>query len=364
MGIVRRSNQPWWQTAASVAGILGVFGLVYTAALAFLAYQAVSTKSAYDSAPVCASATDISGCRFQGPAHIVRTWTDRQGDPAVEVTFDQLRGRLESASLDKALTSQWQTWQVESQVNAELWNSRLVVVAGIKTFSNPDNNLASAIVNWTWISGAITLPLVAVGVWWFRLSRRIARARQGQRAAEATAHPTATRELPLTPEMTAFLNSEAAVARHPVRTVLPTLGAAAVFPAVFTAVLAAQNRLSTLLLAIVINWVLFLGVGGLIALAIWASKVLEKRDLAGGVFVRATGPFYVQVNHTKAGTFMVVTIGGKTLSGVYAKPLESIESDVGTVDYLPVSADLLAVQDESGQVLWSRFGSGVHVAAK
>lgn len=355
MGMVRRSNPPWWQTAASIAGFAGGFGVFYTIALALILYQAVSTASAYDLAPVCASAVDISSCRFQGPARIVRTWTNRQGDPSVDVTFAQLGGKLESATLDKAFTSQWQAWQIESEVNAELWNGRLVVVDGVTTLSNPDS-FPSPLVVVTLISGAVTLPLVAVGVWWFRLSRHMARAGQSQRATDAAAHPTVTHELPLTQEMIAFLKTEAQSARHPGRTMLPILGAAALFPAVFTTVLAAQNRLSAFPVVIAIGWVVFLGVGGLIALAVWVPKVLERRDLAGGVFVRATGPFYVNVNYTKAGTFMVVTVGGKTLTGVYAKPLESIDSDIGTVDYLPVSGDLLAVQDESGQALWSRFG--------
>jgi hypothetical protein len=332
---------------------------VYTVALAFIAYQAVSTTSTYDSAPVCASTTDISSCRFQGPARIVRLSTDKQGDPSVDVTFVQLGARVDSAHLDKAFTSEWQTLQVEGQVNAELWNSRLTAVAGVKTLSNPDTFPASALVTWTWISAAVTLLLVAVGLWWLRLSRRIARERQSERAAEAVAHPTATQQMPLTPDMTGFLKSDTAVVRNPLRVVLPILGAAAIIPAVFSAVFIAQNQL--LNIATGILWVVFLGLGGLVALGIIAVKGQEKRDLAGGVFVRATGPFYVQVNYTKAGTFMVVTIGGRALTGVYAKPLESIESDIGTVDYLPVSGDLLEVNDESGQLLWSRFAAA-HIA--
>ncbi len=59
---------------------------------------------------------------------------------------------------------------------------------------------------------------------------------------------------------------------------------------------------------------------------------------------------------TKYGTTVTVVVDGRELSGS-APSLESIESGVGTVDYLPISGDLIEVRDESGQVLWSRFAS-------
>ncbi len=245
MGMIRRSNPPAGSSMAAIPAIFAVLGLALTVELALLANQDGGMKSAYDSAPVCASAADISSCRFQGPARIVRTSTDKQGNPSVDVTFAQLGGRQASAHLDQAYTPEWQTWQVESQVNAELWSGRLVLVADVKTLSNPDTFPVSALVTWTWIAGAGTLAMGALFAWLFVRYRRAASERKAKLAIEAAEHPLATQRLPLTPEMTTFLQSEAALAKHPIQVVLFILLLASIIPAVFSVVFILRAICST-----------------------------------------------------------------------------------------------------------------------
>jgi hypothetical protein len=337
-----------------VVGIFGVLGLVLTVELAVIANQEGGAKSAYDSAPTCVSTADISNCRFLGPARIVRTWTDK-GRPAVDLAFNQLGGRKASADFDPSTPSEWQRWNVEDQVDAELWQGRLMMVGGARTVYNPDTFAASNYATATWISGPVTLALGALFAWWLVLYRRETRQRAAQLSIEAAEHPASTQQLPLTQDMTSFLNSDVAIAKNPFQTVLVILGFAAVIPAFFSVVFILQSNLFNLGTAII--WATCLGLGGLIAWGMLHDIGLERRDLLGGVFARSTGPFSVKVIYSKVGTSVRVVVGSRALPGVFAQPLESIASATGTVDYLPVSGDLLEVRDESGQLLWSRFTS-------
>jgi len=153
--------------------------------------------------------------------------------------------------------------------------------------------------------------------------------------------------------MTAFLQGDAAMATRPVPSVLIVLGAASVVPAFFSVVFILQNNLWNWGTAVL--WSSFLGLGAIAAIWMLHDFRQEGRDLVDGVFVRSTGVFSTKVSQTKYGLNVQVVVGGRALFAGHAPQLESIESAPGTVDYLPVSGDLLEVRDESGQVLWSRF---------
>jgi len=353
MGKVSVPNPSNWQFVAFVAGLLGVLCLALTVVSIYAINTEVGRKSAYDHAAFCAGA-GVSGCRYQGPAHVVSTWMDKDG-PAVQVVFDQLGGRRESADLNPSKAGEWQTWEANSAVTAELWDGKLVAVAGVPTAVNPDEFDPSMLVPISYGAGLATLVGAAVWFWTRRVSHSLLQARGVAMAAESAAHPTTTEQLPLTPEMTAFLHSEADQAGHPARIVVPVVGATAAVPFVFSVIFLVQGRL--LNWWVPVAWVFFLGLGAAFSWGLVSQTRLEVRDLAGGMFTRAAGLFTVATYSNRAGTSMVVTVGGRALKGVCARPLESIDAAVGTVDYLPVSGDLIEVRDESGHVLWTRFAA-------
>lgn len=103
-------------------------------------------------------------------------------------------------------------------------------------------------------------------------------------------------------------------------------------------------------------WVVFIGLGsGLTYLGLRYSR-LVSRDLAGGVYVRWTGPFTTRV--VRVGRFskgLEVEAGGRKLDGVVPLRLLRIGFNSGTVDYLPASKTLFEVRNEQGALLWSRF---------
>ena len=328
-----------------------VLGVIWTVGLVYFGTTFLARSSAYDSAPICNSAADISHCRYQGPAHIVRMWTHKS-NPAVDVAFDQLEGRMVSTDLDQAYTSQWQSWHIQDQVTAELWDGRLTVVAGLKTFDNPSTFPASNYALAEWISGAITLAFGGLFAWLLVLYRRAARVHQSL-LSESAVNPAVVQELPLTAAFTGYLQSEVVIAKNPLQTILFTLGLAAIIPTFFSIVFLIQGQLFNG--GTVIIWSVFLAGGGLLAFYLLHETGLESRDIAGGVFVRSTGPFEINLITSRYGTAVQVVVGGRKLSNAVAHPLDSIQSGTGTVDYLPVSGELLEVRDESGQVLWSRL---------
>ena len=104
-------------------------------------------------------------------------------------------------------------------------------------------------------------------------------------------------------------------------------------------------------------WVLFgLAGSGLIYLGLRNAR-LVRRDLAGGVYVRWTGPFttrVVNIGYRGAKGF-VVEAGGRKLGSGAVLRLPPMVFSSGTIDYLPASNTLCEVRNERGALLWSLF---------
>jgi hypothetical protein len=104
-------------------------------------------------------------------------------------------------------------------------------------------------------------------------------------------------------------------------------------------------------------WVLFgLAAGGLIYAGLRGNR-LVRRDLAGGVYVRWTGPFTTRVVWIgiRGSKGFVVEAGGRELWSGEVSDLPPIGLNSGTVDYLPASNILCEVRNEQGALLWSLF---------
>lgn len=168
-------------------------------------------------------------------------------------------------------------------------------------------------------------------------------------AAEFARPPRLNEQLPITPAIANFLQSEMALAKSPPKLILGSLAVTSVLPAAFTVFLLVQGRRFNPEWLIV--WILFWVIGGVFVYIVLSDASREGRDLAGGVFTRWTGPFTTRL---VKGTIQVV-VDGRHLQTTVAPPLYSIESATGIVDYLPISGVLLAVRDESGQLVWSRL---------
>lgn len=363
----RSTDPPFWQSVSFLGfmGFVVVMGLGFTGVFASVGDLMRSETSSYDAAPVCASAADLSSCRFDGKGRIAGTST-HSGNLTVDVTFDQLNRNV-TAELDPAYASQWRTWEVDSVVDAELWHGRVVKVAGLKTRENPDTYPAISYTMATIVFGAITVVLTAILAWLLLLYRQVLKARKQILSGGVPG----TQVLALTPDMEGLLGREAARVKNPRQTVLLITACASAAAAVLTGIYKFEGLRPDLVIAFI--WAACLGVGILIAW-MWVHDVwLERRDLAGRVFVRATGPFSVHVIRTKRmGNKVVIALGGRALSGVFsrvdrlrgpgAQPLESIESGSGTVDYLPLSGMLIGIRDVSGAPLWSRFAGPVQSA--
>jgi hypothetical protein len=156
---------------AVVAAFVLAVGL--TAFMAYIDLSYSSRTSAYDSAPTCSSPAQISGCRFQGPAQVVRQYMDN-GDPAVDLTFAQLGVQTYSAVLDQSYSSQWENWKQGTTVTAELWQGVVTSVEGLRTRGNPDllPNLGLLPV---FVFGGAALGCVAALLWLLWLNRRAPR---------------------------------------------------------------------------------------------------------------------------------------------------------------------------------------------
>jgi hypothetical protein len=168
-------------------------------------------------------------------------------------------------------------------------------------------------------------------------------------AAEIAGPPRLSEQLPITPAIADFLRSEMALAKSPVKLILGTFAVTSVLPAAFTVFMLVQGRRFDPEWLIV--WVLLWVIGGVFVYIVLSDASREGRDLAGGVFTRWTGPFTTRP--VKA-TIQVV-VDGRRLQTTNALPLYSIKSATGIVDFLPFSGVVLAVRDESGQVVWSRL---------
>jgi hypothetical protein len=167
-------------------------------------------------------------------------------------------------------------------------------------------------------------------------------------------------ELPLTPAMTDYAQSP--VFRKGVGSVISLVIFALVFafaaPGFISFVMFLQHRPLGLGAAVV--WVLFgLFFTGLIYGGLSGARSV-RRDLAGGVYVRWTGPFItrvVRVGLRGSKGFMVEAGGRELWSGAGVQHLPPIGFNSGTVDYLPASNTLCEVRNEQGAVLWSLFGT-------
>jgi hypothetical protein len=140
-----------------------------------------------------------------------------------------------------------------------------------------------------------------------------------------------------------------ALATSPLKLILGAFAVTSVLPAAFTVFMIVQDRRFDLEWLIV--WVGFWVIGGVFVYIVLSDARREGRDLAGGVFTRWTGPF---TTRPVKGTIQVV-VDGRHLQTTIAPPLYSIKSAAGIVDFLPASGVLLAVRDESGQLVWSRL---------
>jgi hypothetical protein len=164
-------------------------------------------------------------------------------------------------------------------------------------------------------------------------------------------------ELPLTPAMIDYAQSP--IFRKSFGSVTSLVAFVLVLcfaaPSFITFVMVLQNRPLGPGAAVV--WVLFgLAACGLIYAELWSNR-LVRRDLAGGLFVRWTGPFTTRVVRIgiRGSKGFVVEAGGRELWSGSVYRLPPIGFNSGTVDYLPASATLCEVRDEQGTLLWSLF---------
>lgn len=155
-------------------GAAFLLGLAITAYTAYIAYDYSSRRTAYDTAQPCATAANITSCRYQGDARIVHKLLPGR-DPRVEVAFVQAQGANVTAYLDRSYKAQWDTWQEGSVVQAELWHGAVTTVAGVRTLDNPDT-LPDSGAGPALIFGTATLACAGAMVWLLVLNLRSRRA--------------------------------------------------------------------------------------------------------------------------------------------------------------------------------------------
>ncbi len=154
-------------------GAAFVIGLAITVYSAYLGNDYASRRTAYDGAKPCATASVITNCRYQGDARVVHKMMPG-ADPRVELVFVQLPRVDVIAYLYRSHISQWETWQVGSVLQAELWHGNVTMVAGIQTLDNPDI-LPEVGPGPALIFGAATLACVASFGWLLLLNLRVRR---------------------------------------------------------------------------------------------------------------------------------------------------------------------------------------------
>ncbi len=325
-------------------GFLAVIALAAAGGVASFADLQTRERAAYDAAPVCSSASDVSSCRFDGQGRIVDTSTS-QGKPSVDVQLDEL-GKLYNAQLDSAYTSRWQKWEVNQTVEAEVFDGSLVKVDGLQTTSNPDTFAISGYRAAAIVALALFVILGAPSVWLAILYRREMQYRRSVVAGEVPG----LQPLPITAGTRAIL---ARSAGHP-RRLVAWVGAAAFCGGLIVS--AAWFVTGVPVLHYAYRWAGCPSVGGAFAYGFAHEGWQYMQDLQGGVFVRTTGPFAVRLVRTRAGTMVVVAIAGRKLAGTYSASLELVQSGTGRVGYLPHSGYLLPVTDSSGKALWPPAG--------
>lgn len=360
MGIVWRNPVPIWRQLLGLLGIVLPFSAVLTFVLASVGQQMGALLNSYQAAPVCTT-QDLSACRYRGTADIRSTWKDKYG-LEVDVAFSELSGPAVTGLIDQSNLAEWQSWTQGQQVDAEQWRGSLTEIAGLKTKNNPESwgvyNYEPA----AWISGVATVLLAGIFAWWFTLWRRAKRNESIAIATTNLQHPSSTTAVPLTADMTAYLEKDLAMSKNPALVYGFIVGAAAVIPSFFSVVYLVEGRFFSWWTPVM--WATFLGMGGLLAWWMLHSIHQEGLDLAGGVFYRITGPFRISAFRNKAGLSVTVIFGSQKLSAGAALSLEDIDSGSGSADYLPVSRELIELRDASGQVLWRRFTQAVPVLAQ
>ena len=321
------------------AGFLAVMALAVAGGFASVAGQMSDQRSTYDVAPVCASPYDLTGCKYESQARVLSTSTG--ASPKVDVQFDQL-GALYSGQLDGAYASQVASWHGDQVVDAEVWNGRLTKVGGLPTQDNPDTFAVSQDRTVAIVIAALFVPIAALFAWLVFLYRR----EMAYRGSVVAGQVPGLQPVPLRRETRAILARDAG---HPRRVATWTMASAVCVAIVLTAAWVIYG-VPPLLIAYV--WVGCLGLGGTLAYAFTHESWQFTRDIADGVFIRATGPFSVRLVRMRAGTMTVVSVAGRKLAGNYSDSLESIISGTGVVDYLPHSGFLLAIRDQSGRAVW------------
>jgi hypothetical protein len=345
-------NPRFWQGNLGLvagAGFFALMSVLITTVMFGVGSMMASEKAAYDSAPACASAADISGCRYEGSGLVVSTPTDKSGKQGVEVSFQDLGGKIYTAYFDAAHAPQ-QLWPVDSPVDAEVWHNLLIKVEGALTTEDPNALPVGGYKIAGVAFGAAGFLLAAAFAWLFVLYRR----ELARRAEALTGAVPGMQVIPLSPDITNYLGGNSRVL-----SLAPQLAAAAVV-GVGVAVAVGSSILWIVkdagpLFFLGYVWVACLGFGGVYAWLIAHDAWLASNDLARGVFLRASGPFVTRVQRVKAGWVTIVSIDQRKLAMNFSTPLQSVQSGTGQVDYLPSSGIVIEIRDDSGHVLWSHF---------
>jgi len=349
-------NPRFWQGNLGLVagtGFLALMAVLFTTVMFGVGSMMANEKAAYDAAPTCASASDTSSCRYAGQGLVVSTPTDKSGKQGVEVSFQDLGGKIYTAYFD----APQQVWPVDTPVEAEVWRDLLIKVNGAVTTEDPNALPVGAYQIAAIIFGAAGLLLAAGFAWLLVLYRR----ELARRAQAVTGAVPGMQVIPLTPDMTNYLGSNSGVFY-----MTPPLAAAAVV-GVGAAVGVGVSILWMVkgagpLFFLGYVWVACLGFGGVYAWLIAHDAWLTSNDLARGVFLRAAGPFATRVERVKSGVVTIVSIDERKLAMNFSTSLQSVPSGTGQVDYLPSSGIVMEIRDESGHVLWSRFAQ-VPIAA-
>ena len=128
--------------------------------------------AAYDTIPECSwppgGSTVSPDCRDESVGQISRTFVAGRW-LGVDVAVGGV-GILSSV-LDQAYDPQWRRFKDGDVVAVELWNNRIVVVAGLKTRDNPDTFPVYTYYLVTALASGLSIALSACFVWQLRRFR-------------------------------------------------------------------------------------------------------------------------------------------------------------------------------------------------
>ena len=345
-------NPRFWQGNLGLVagtGFLALMAVLLTTVMFGVSGLMATEKAAYDAAPACASASDTSSCRYEGQGLIVSTPTDKTGKQGVEVSFQELGGRIYTAYFDAAHAPQ-QLWPVDTPVEAEVWHDLLIKVDGALTTEDPNALPVGGYQIAAVVFGGAGLLLTAVFAWLLVLYRR----ELARRAKAVTGAVPGMQVIPLTPDMTSYLGGNSAVlALAPQLAAVLVVGLGVLIGIAVSVYWIVKGVTPLFFLGYV--WVGCLGFGGAYAWLIAHDAWLASNDLVRGVFLRAAGPFATRVQRVKGGVVTIVSIDERKLAMNFSTLLQSVLSGTGQVDYLPSSGIVMEIRDESGHVLWNRF---------